>query len=87
MRDSLLVFFPILLLLFFFGKFNNLDFIFYLGWSILNYAEIAFRYDTEMQCQKNYLSLEQPAQEAESFSMVENSLRIPEKLQIVSSFE
>lgn len=42
-----------------------------------------------MQCQKNYLSLEQPAQEAESFStsMVENSLRILEKLQIVSSFE
>lgn len=36
-----------------------------------------------MQCQKNYLSLEQPAQEAESFSMVENSLRILEKLQIV----
>lgn len=64
-------------------------FIFYLGWSILNYAEIAFRYDNEMQCQKNYLSLEQPAQEAESFStsMVENSLRILEKLQIVSSFE
>lgn len=48
-------------------------FIFYLGWSILNY-EIAFRYDTEMQCQKNYLSLEQPAQEAERFSMVKKSL-------------
>lgn len=26
-----------------------------------------------MQCQKNYLSLEQPAQEAESFSMVEKN--------------
>lgn len=28
----------------------------------------------EMQCQKNYLSLEQPAQEAERFSMVKKSL-------------
>lgn len=86
MRESLLVFFHFCCCcgFFFFGKFNNLDkFIFYLGWSILNYAEIAFRYDNEMQCQKKYLSLEQPAQEAESFSMVENSLRILEKLQIV----
>lgn len=87
MRDSLLVF-SIFVVVFFFGEFNDLDkFIFYLGWFILNYAEIAFRIDNEMQCQKNYLSLEQPAQEAESISMVENSLRILEKLQIVSSFE
>lgn len=84
MRDSLLVFSIFVVVVFFFGEFNDLDkFIFYLGWSILNYAEIAFRYDNEMQCQKKYLSLEQPAQEAESFSMVENSLWILEKLQIV----
>lgn len=44
--------------------------------SVLNYAEIAFRQDDELECLKNYLSLEKPAQEVESFSMVAKSLKI-----------
>lgn len=53
-------------------KFNNLDFIFYLGLSDLNYAEIAFRQDNELECLKNYLSLEKPAQEVESSVWMQN---------------
>lgn len=49
-----------------------MDFIFYLGLSDLNYAEIAFRQDNELECLKNYLSLEKPAQEVESSVWLQN---------------
>lgn len=49
MCDLLFVFFIFVVCFFFFGEFNDLDkFIFYLGWFILNYVEIVFRYDIEM---------------------------------------
>lgn len=69
MRDSPLVFFPFLLFVcFFFGKFNNLDkFIFYLGWSILNYAEIAFRIDNEIAMSKELFELRATSSRSRKF--------------------